>query len=744
MAVGRSVPFLDSVDRVTGKTEYAFGLKLPEMLVAKILRSPYPHARVVKLDSSAAEKAPGVVAILKAEDLDQPGGPRLRFGHQIVDQTIVAVGKVRFVGDPVVLIAAESEEAAEAAMDLVEVEYEELPGVYDPVQAIQPGAPVLHDEFPDNIMRHAKLRHGDLEEGFSEADEIIEETYTSPVAQQVSLEQHMIAAQWQEGHLTVWSSSQSPYVVRKVLAELFQIEPEAVRVIVPQLGGGFGGKAHLRIEPLVAALAWKVNGRPVMLKLSRAEEFFTVTKHAATVKIKSGVKRDGTLTSRQVTLYWGAGAYADNSPTLVRSAMVRAGGPYRIPAIWVDSFAIYTNLPSAAAYRGAMSSQTTWAYESHMDTIAHKLGLDPLEFRRKNLLVDGDTFASGQVLEDIHFMECLEATAKGLGWGSRPRKKGTGVRRKGYGLAVMIKSSPANSRSEARLVLGLDGKVTLYTSVSEMGQGAHTALAQIAAEGLKLPLERMSVVGPDTLVSPFESSTSSSRSTYMMGNAVIDGATELTRMLVEKAALLFELPPEDLAVEDGEVLVKEQVQNRLGYEEVLQRVGLDTLEAIGKFQVKGEVDPETGQGVASPHYHQGAGACEVEVDTETGKVKVLRYYVSSYAGRVVNPAMAKLQNDGNVIYGLGPSLFEEMVFDQGQPANLNLSDYMVPSFLDIPEMLHSVTLESEGADFHGIGEMTLPSVAPAIGNAIFDAIGIRIRDLPMTPERVLRALRHDE
>ena len=744
MAVGKSVPFLDSVDRVTGKTEYAYGMKLPEMLVAKILRSPFPHARVVKLDPSAAEKAPGVVAILKAEDLDQPGGPRLRFGHQIVDQTIVAVGKVRFVGDPVVLIAAESEEAAEAAMDLVEVEYEELPGVYDPVQAIQPGAPVLHDEFPDNIFRHAKLRHGDLEAGFSEADEIIEETYTSPVAQQVSLEQHMIAAQWQEGHLTVWSSSQSPYVVRKVLAELFQIEPEAVRVIVPQLGGGFGGKAHLRIEPLVAALAWKVNGRPVILKLSRAEEFFTVTKHAATVKIKSGVKRDGTLTSRQVTLYWGAGAYADNSPTLVRSAMVRAGGPYRIPAIWVDSFAIYTNLPSAAAYRGAMSSQTTWAYESHMDTIAHKLGLDPLEFRRKNILLDGDTFASGQVLEDIHFKECLEETAKGLGWESRPRKKGAGVRRKGFGLAVMIKSSPANSRSEARLVLGPDGKVTLYTSVSEMGQGAHTALAQIAAEELKLPLERISVVGPDTLVSPFESSTSSSRSTYMMGNAVTDGASELTRMLVEKAALLFELPPEDLAVEDGEVLVKEQVQNRLSYEEVLQRVGLNALEAIGKFQVKGEVDPETGQGVASPHYHQGAGACEVEVDTETGKVKVLRYYASSYAGRVVNPAMAKLQNDGNVIYGLGPSLFEEMVFDQGQPANPNLSDYMVPSFLDIPEVLHSVTLESEGADFHGIGEMTLPSVAPAIGNAIYDAIGIRLRDLPMTPERVLRALRHDE
>jgi len=744
MAIGKPLPLLDSEERVTGKTPYVINLQLTDMLVAKILRSPLPHAKILKLDVSAAEALPGVVAILKAEDLDQPGGPKLIYGSQLKDHPILAQDRVRFVGQPVALIAAETEEIAEAAMELIEVEYEELPGVYNEMEAIKPGAPVLHESAPNNIFRHTKIRHGDIEEGFSEADEIIEETYTSPVAQHVSLEPHVIAAQWEGDRLTIWSGSQSPYTVRSSIAEIFNMDPEAIRIIVPQLGGGYGGKAHLRIEPQVAALAWKVKGRPVKLTLSRAEEFVTVTKHAATITIKSGVKSDGTLTARQITAYWNGGAYADNSITLVRSGMVRTVGPYRIPAVHVDSYGVYTNLPSAAAYRGAMSSQTTWTYESHMDTIAQRLGMDPLEIRQKNMLRSGDIFATGQEMHDAFYAECLDATTDRLGWMNRPREKGEGILKRGYGMAVMMKSSPANSRSEARLELDSEGKVTLYTSVIEMGQGAHTALAQIAAEALGVPFENMIVVGTDTKVTPFESSTSSSRSTFMMGTAIQKSAEVLKKKLLSAAEACFKMAADELAVEKGKVIVKDNPEKFMTYTEVLQRNQLEKLDALAEFKTSGTYDRETGQGVLSGHFHQGAGACEVEIDTETGKVRVLRYYGASYAGRIVNPALVKLQNDGNVIYGLGPALLEEMIFDHGQLINPNLSDYMVPSFLDIPDELHTLSLESDNAEFHGIGEMTLPSVAPAIGNAIYDAIGVRIRDLPITAEKVLRAWNDDK
>jgi CO/xanthine dehydrogenase Mo-binding subunit len=300
------------------------------------------------------------------------------------DQPVVAHDHIRYLGEPLALVAAESAEIALAALPLIEVEWEEMPAVYDAVEATNAGAPTLHDNKPGNVFRHAKLRHGDLEAGFAAADEILEETYYSPVAQQASLEPHVAAAQWANGQLTVWSATQAPYRVKEVLSELFGINPENVRVIVPHMGGGFGGKGHVRIEPMVAALAWKIGGRPVRLALTRAEEFVTVTKHAATITIKSGVKRDGTITARQVTIHWNGGAYADASPALVRSGMVRAGGPYRIPAIRIDLYGCYTNLPPAAAFRGAMSSQTSWAYESHMDSIAHLLRIDPLELRRKN------------------------------------------------------------------------------------------------------------------------------------------------------------------------------------------------------------------------------------------------------------------------------------------------------------------------------------------------------------------------
>lgn len=732
-----------AVARITGATPYGINLKLPGMLHAKVLRSIVPHARIVKVDATAAEQLPGVVAVLTAADLGQSGGPKHLSGVIMKDQPVVAGERVRYIGEPVAVVAAESLKIAEAALDLIEVEYEELPAVYEAEAARRAGAPALHDKFPDNCFRHAKLRRGDLAAGWAEANEIIEETFTSPVAQHVSMEPHVTIAQWTEGQLTVWSACQAPYPVRQVLADLFGLEPAAVRVIVPPLGGGYGGKGHVRLEPMVAALAWKVGGRPVKLSLTRAEEFVTVTKHAARITIKSGVKKDGTLTARQVTIYWNGGAYADASPLLVGSGMVRAVGPYRIPHVWIDSYGVYTNLPPAAAFRGAMSSQATWAYESHMDTIAHRLGLDPLDFRLKNLLVEGDAFATGEIMHDIHFIDCLRACADKLDW-THPldRSAETSTRKRGRGLGVMMKSTIPTSRSECRLRLDDQGQLALFTSTVEMGQGAHTALAQIAAEAVSLPFGAITVVGPDTAQTPFDSTTSAARSTGMMGMAIVKGAEVLRQKILEAAAPLFEQPVEELALNDGYVSSIQQPEQRMTYGEVLQRNRFESLEAPGEFKTQGGLDPETGQGLSTPHWHQGAGACEVEVDTETGQVTILRYAAASFAGRVVNPQLARLQNDGNVIFGLGPAMLEEVVFDEGQIINPNLSDYMIPSLRDIPGQLQSLSLESPHGEFHGIGEMTLPPVAPAIANAIFDAVGIRLRDLPLTAEKVLRALKH--
>lgn len=740
MSVGNSTLPTDARAKVDGTLPYGTNLQLPEMLIARVLRSPYPHAGIVRVDASAAAQMPGVVAVLTAADLGQPGGPGRLSGAMKKDQPVLAFDRVRYIGEPVAVVAAENAEIAESALEFIEVEYQELPGVYDAYEAMQAGAPTLHEASPGNVLIHAKLRHGNIESGFAEADEIIEETYTSPVAQHAALEPHVTAAQWQEGRLTVWSATQAPHTVRRVLAELFSLEQEAVRVIVPPLGGGYGGKGHVRLQPLVSALAWKVGGRPVKLVNSRAEEFVTVTKHAARLVIKSGFRRDGALTARQVTIYWNVGAYADASPALVGSGMVRAVGPYRIPNVRVDSYGLYTNLPPAGAFRGAMASQCTWAYESHTDAIARSLGRDPLAYRLDHLLTEGDEFATGEHLHDVHFAECLSAAAENLGWTEPRSQSESGPLRRGRGLAVMMKSTIATSKSQCRLAIDDTGSATLSTSTVEMGQGAHTALAQIAAESLTVGFDSVSVVGPDTDRSPFDSTTSASRATNMMGTAVLNGAEELKKKLIDAAAPLLEYAPEELGIGDGHVFVAAQPDQRIPFGEIVGRHNLEAIEALGEYQTKGGLDPETGQGLATPHWHQGACACEVEVDTETGKVTIIRFSGSSYAGRVVNPTLARLQNEGNIIFGLGPTMMEEVIADGGQIINSNLSDYLIPSFLDVPPELITSAIESEGGEFHGIGEMTLPPVAPAVANAIYDAVGVQLFDLPLTPERVLKAL----
>ena len=741
MAVGKSVPMLEGEKRVTGALEYLVNLRLPGMLTGRILRSQSPHAKLLRVDKQQALGMHDVAAILTADDLE----PGLTYGAAIKDQPILAFDRVRYVGEPLAAIAAESTDSAEAAMRLIDLEYEELPPVFDALEASQPGASALHAAYPNNIFIHSKLRHGDMRAAFAEADEIFEDTFTSPPAQQASLEPHVCAAQWEGDRLTVWTASQAPYMVRRVLSEIFRLPQDSIRVIVPPLGGSYGGKGHIRIEPLVAAVARATQGRPVKFILPRAEEFVTVTKHAASITLKTGVRRDGRFTARQVTIHWNAGAYADASPLLIPQGMVRSIGPYRIPAVHVDSYGIYTNIPPAGAYRGAMSSQTTWAYESQMDMIAHRMGWDPLEFRKQNLLVSGEQFATGETLHDVHFLECLEASERGLeDLPTRPRLEAEAIKaglKIGRGCGVMMKSTVASSKSSARVTLSDKGLVTLYTSTVEMGQGAHTALAQIVAGALDLPFEAMHVVGPDTDLTPFDSTTSASRSTHMMGRAVMEACASLRSRLLELGAKLFETTPDLLRLKDGSLWAGE---DQLAFGDALRRGGLELLEAQGEASTSLGLDPETGQGVSTPHWHQGAGAVLVAVDVETGHVSLLAYSAAAFAGRVVNPRLAQLQNEGNVIFGLGPALMEEILLDGGQPVNPNLADYPIPSIRDTPSELVTLCIEVEGGELHGIGEMTLPPVAPAIANAIEAAVGVRVQDLPITAEKVLRLLKEKQ
>jgi CO/xanthine dehydrogenase Mo-binding subunit len=534
------------------------------------------------------------------------------------------------------------------------------------------------------------------------------------------------------------------------MAELFSLPLARVRVIVETLGGGFGSKGSLRLEPITAFLALKAN-RPVKIVLSREEEFVTVCKHPATIRVKTGVMKDGTLMARAVSADFNTGAYSDIGPVVARNGGSAMSGPYRIPHVRIDSRAVWTNLVPAGALRGFGVPQAVWAYETQMDRIAEELCLDPVEFRRKNLLRDDDLFATGEKLADMHYDELLERATATVNWSRNDARwlnqDGAPARqsrsRRGKGLALVIKATITPSTSVAALKLNEDGSLNVLTSSVELGQGAKTVLAQIAARAMQSPLARVSVSNPDTDLTPYDQQTSSSRTTYSMGGAIGKAAADLKRQLSEYAADLLEVSVTDLVLEEGRVTVRGSPSRSLTYGEVALRSNQGNLIGRGAFSTRGGLDLETGQGIGSVHWHQGAIACEVEVDVETGKIKVLQLAPVVFAGRVVNPRLCELQLEGCAVFGFGQALFEEMTYgDHGQLVNPNLGDYNIPSFEDIPWKLNPIALEHDGSeDLHGVGETLLPPVMAAIGNAVYNAVGVRIHDLPLTAEKVLRELR---
>jgi CO/xanthine dehydrogenase Mo-binding subunit len=747
---------IDARERVTGRVPYTIDVTLPGMLEAVLHRGTVPHGRLVSVEVDRARRVPGVAAVLTGADIAAWGDVRTHFGPVFRDRPILAIDKVRYVGDPVVAVAAVDRDAAREALELVEVEYDELPPILTLDDALADGAPLVHEEPPQagatfadvivdaaggtNICNRFRLRHGDIEAGLAAADHVFEDVFTSPAVQHVPLETHASVAHHTGSALTVYAPSQIPFMVRSQLAEIFGLPSSRVRVIVRTLGGGYGAKAYPAIEPIAAVLS-RATGRPVRLHLSREEEFVTITKHAVRIAMTTGLRADGTIVARKAICHFNTGAYADIGPRLIKNGGYGTGGPHNVPNVWVDSYAVYTNLPPAGAYRGYGISQAAWAYETQMDMIAERLGIDPLELRMRNLLVDGQAFATGDVMTDAHFRELLGGVAERIGWqaGEAPVRSGSTVRAKG--LSCIIKGSITPSTSTATVKLNDDGSLHILTSSVEMGQGLQSAMAIVASERLGVPVERIIVSMPDTELTPYDQQTSSSRSTFAMGGAVELACDSVIEKLKALASEALEIAAVDLEVGPGRIQARGSPDRSIEYSALVRRARLGNILADGTFQTEGGLDPATGQGIAAPHWHQAAGAAEVEVDLETGKVEVLRYEAGIYAGRIINPVQCELQTEGNVAFGVSHALFEELVFDGGQLQNGNLGDYMIASTEDMPRDLTITVLENrEANEIHGVGETSLPAVVPAIANAVARATGVRIVDLPVTPEKILRGL----
>ena len=776
----RSVRRLDYETKVTGRAQYLADMSVPGMCHGKILRSPYPHARIKRIDTAKALKVTGVVAIITRDDILHDEGIEPYYGPVFSDQTIVAVEKVRHVGDPVAGVAALDADAAEEALRLIDVEYEELPAVLDVHEALKPGAALVHESvripesgFADlaelkpvegtNVCTHFRLNRGDIQKGFAESDQIFEDTFTLPATQHSFLETHAcIASVEAGGRITVWATTQNPFVVRTQLSNIFKVPVSKVRVIVPYLGGGYGGKVYPKVEPITVALSLKAQ-RPVRVVLSREEVFYTITKHAAVIRMKTGVKNDGTLVARECEIYLDTGAYAEIGPRVAKKSGYTAAGPYRIPNLKIDSFSIYTNKPPAGAFRGFGVSQSAWAVESQMDIVAAALKMDPLEIRLKNGYVDGDKFVTEETLRRVGLKECVGAVAESIGWeqkdregdketgregktetkaGSTERGAGSGSLKRGKGLACMIKATITPSISCAVVKLNEDSSLSIYAGTVEMGQGSETVLAQIGGKELGIPLKKIQVLGVDTDVVPYDLTTSSSRSTFHMGKAVQLAAQDIMRQLKQTVAKEYGIPDDQINFADGKIRLPEAV---LDYSEVMfKRFGMRGGTLVGDGQVKTSLKDEYGEKSTSAFWFLAAGAAEVEVDSETGKIKLLKYATAVDVGKAINPLGCRQQLSGAAITGIGQALFEEIAYDNGQLINPNLVDYVLPSLGDMPQVIDSISIEipDRNGPFgaKGIGESALIPVAPAIANAVFDAVGVRIKDLPIKAEKIYLAL----
>ena len=753
--IGTSPARADAWEKVRGRPIYAGDLALSGMLHGRVVRSPYPSARIVRLDTRAAAALPGVVAVLTARDvprnelrMELPGRmAEATAGAVLATQPVLADARVRFQGEPVAAIAAETPEAAAAAADLVEVEYEELPGVYGPLAALAPDAPRVHDT--GNLLRSWHLRSGDVNQGFARADVVVEHTYRTPFVDHVYMETET-GIGWidAEGVLVLRVSTQVLEHYRDV-AEILRLPHSRVRLEGAYVGGGFGGKEDVTVECLLGLLVWKTR-RPVQLVFSREESFIGHGKrHPYVMRYRSGATRDGTLTALEAELISDSGAYAALSPWVLLYSLVTATGPYRIPHVKVDATTAYTNNPVASAYRCFGSIQTCLAYEGQMDALAAALSMDPLALREKNFLRKGDSLATGQVLEtDPMLAETMRRAWAGLGE-RRPSRAPTRV-----GRAVAASFTPYGrmcwTRDSASAWVGmeLDGTAVVRCAAPDVGGGQTSSLCAITAEILGLELEQVAAVGRDSHFTPRAGTTTATRQLLMSGNAVLNAARELRRHLVGAAAALLEAAPGDIVLAGGRAFVRGAPDRALTLAAVVRAaIGEGRpVQVLEKYDAPSAptIDPATGQGKAFNDYTFGTHALEVEIDEETGRTSVSRLVACFDAGRIIHRASAEGQLEGGAVQGLGYALMEEIALDNGVSKNPHLADYKIPTSLDAPEIT-SVLLESGGGlgpfGAKGLGEPAMtPSIA-AVANAVSNALGARVTDLPITAERVLARLR---
>jgi len=751
--VGQPITRVDAMEKVTGETVYGYDLALPNMLYGKVLYGTKPHAKIKRIDTSKAKKFPGVVAVITGKDTTWT------HGEAIKDKPFLAQGKIRYIGEPVAAVAAVDEDTAQAAVGLIEVEYEDLPAYFSPEEACKPGAMPIHEDFASyrksnfivgsplpNVCEHFKLRTGDVEQGFQKSDLTLEERYVVPVIQHAAMEPHSAHAQVdpKTGRVTIWVANDAPFRALTEISEALELPKEKIRLINPPQGGGFGSKGGLKTETIAIALAFHTNGRPVRVKFNREETFIsTITRHEAVVYIKSGVMKDGTLVARQMTIYWGAGAYGEKSPTVCIRGSLPAPGPYRIPHVKVDGYAVYTNKPVAGAFRGYGIPQGAWACEQHMDELAQRLGMDPLEIRLKNVYVDGDVAYWGEQLHSVGLKETLLKAAEAIDW-NKPRTKEIG-----RGLACISKPTRSPTTSAAAVLINSNGEVKVLAGTVEIGQGCSTILSQIAAEELKVPIEKVHMAPLDTDVIPVDASTTSSRSTYHMGNAVSRAAISAREQLFELAGPMLEAEKQDLAFSNGKVYLKDQPQMSLPIGEVIRRkMGSDGMlrgDSSYTYDLGKDLDLETGHSDhASAFYMYATQAAEVTVDEETGRVRLLRMAAAHDVGKAINPLNCVAQIEGGLAMGIGAALHEQLVIDDnGKVRNPSFLDYHLLTSLDMPEIIPIIVecAEPEGPyGAKGLGEPVLAPTPAAIGNAVANALGTRIYDLPLTPERVYWAI----
>ena len=743
--IGQSIPRLESNDKATGRAEYIHTMRLPGMLHAKVFRSDTPHGHILSIDTADAAALPGVYGVYTGEDILKVM-PVPYYGPAFHDQPILALEKVRYVGEPVAVVLAEDPHIAEEAAQLIYAEYEELPAVYDEIEAMTSEA-IVHEElkpagtFPDlkhlvgrrdtNVALDYHLRRGETEGAFADAAHVLEHTFRTQQTMHTPLEPMATLAEQREGRLILHSSSQSPSFVRIEIARLLGWPENKVRVRVPFLGGGFGAKVYIKTEALAAALALLAN-RPIKYAQTMEEQFYTISKHPSTFRIKSAIDGSGKILARECEVWWNGGAYADIGPRVTQKSGFTAAGPYDIENVSIDSYALYTNRPPAGALRGFGIPQLVWAYESHTDLIARELGVDPMAFRRQNILKNGRPQAVGTKLVDTEIDGVLVELERRMNW-SGAFEKGNGTVKRGRGIAVGFKASISPTTSMAIVNVNADGSVIVHCSTTEMGQGSDTAMAQIAAEVLGVGVDKVIVIHPDTDVTPYDMSTLGSRSTYHMGHAVRLAATEARDKLAEMA--------KELGLPEGTNAPVDELFRR--------KYGMQAGNVIGSgsfIPPYKPTDHDTGQSPeATPYWMIGATGIELSVDTETGHVTIERLITVADLGTALNPEIVATQLSGAAIMQLGFTMTEDMIYDAGQVTNANLADYKIPGFFDIPPVMENVVVEAEqksgpfGAK--GVGESGTFGVSPAIANAVDDAVGVRITEMPLTPEKVFRALR---